>query len=226
MVWYGMVWYGTVWYGKSIVWHGMGWYEYGMVWKASGWMRVGGISGRQARATVGVGVCGACPVCACVPGRGGGAYTVSQDWSQSLPRNMRGPGEGKGRGGGIPPSPVILGTRAAQGSSLSCTGKHACASACSNMPRCSRARMPKPFETPQDTCGYMKRAKRALDVSANSRLPAVHVQRDQDLSVNMQCEGLHTQSRVIMQARQPTPKSAIRRAQHLLARRNASYATT
>ena len=80
---------------------------------------------------------------------------------------MRGPGEGKGRGGGIPPSPVILGTRAAQGSSLSCTGKHACASACSNMPRCSRARMPKPFETPQDTCGYMKRAKRALDVSAN-----------------------------------------------------------
>ena len=65
-VWYGMVWYGTVWYGKSIVWHGMGWYEYGMVWQASGWMRVGGISGRQARATVGVGVCGACPVCACV----------------------------------------------------------------------------------------------------------------------------------------------------------------
>jgi hypothetical protein len=103
MVWYGMVWYGTVWYGKSIVWHGMGWYEYGMVWKASGWMRVGGISGRQARATVGVGVCGACPVCACVPGRGGGAYTVSQDWSQSLPRNMRGPGEGKGRGGESPP---------------------------------------------------------------------------------------------------------------------------
>ena len=27
----------------------------------------------------------------------------SQDWSQSLPRNMRGPGEGKGRGGEIPP---------------------------------------------------------------------------------------------------------------------------
>ena len=43
----------------------------------------------------------------------------------------------------------------------------------------------------------------------------LHVQRDQDLSVNMQCEGLHTQSRVIMQARQPKPKSAIRRAQHL-----------
>ena len=122
MVWYGMVWYGTVWYGKSIVWHGMGWYEYGMVWKASGWMRVGGISGRQARATVGVDVCGACPVCACVPGRGGGAYTVSQDWSQSLPRNMRGPGEGRGRGREIPPSLVTLGTRAAHGSSLSCTG--------------------------------------------------------------------------------------------------------
>ena len=26
----------------------------------------------------------------------------------------------------------------------------------------------------------------------------LHVQRNQDMSVNMQCEGLHTQSRVIM----------------------------
>ena len=138
---------------------------------------------------------------------------------------MRGPGEGKGRGGRISPSPVILGTRAAHGSTLSCTGKHACASACSNMPRCSRARMPKPFETPQDTCGYMKRAKRALDVSANRASSSTH-SAIRTCYVNMQCEGLHTQSRVIMQARQPTPKSAIRRAQHLLARRNASYATT
>ena len=39
---------------------------------------------------------------------GGGELTFFQDWSQSLPRNMRGPGEGKGRGGGIPPSPVTL----------------------------------------------------------------------------------------------------------------------
>ncbi len=90
-------------------------------------------------------------------------------------------------GGGIPPSPVILGTRAAQGSSLSCTGKHACASACSNMPRCSRARMPKPFETPQDTCGYLKRAKRALDDSANRASSSTH-SAIRTCYVNMQCE--------------------------------------
>jgi len=41
------------------------------------------------------GVC----VCASLTGRGGGVHTFSQDWSQSLPRNMRGPGEGKGRRG-------------------------------------------------------------------------------------------------------------------------------
>ena len=48
-------------------------------------------------------------VCLCVVG-GGELTFFSQDWSQSLPRNMRGPGEGKGRGGEIPPSPVTLGT--------------------------------------------------------------------------------------------------------------------
>ena len=75
-------------------------------------MSEGDTSGRQARAAVGVCVCVCGHVC-CVrvfAGRGGGSSPFSQDWSQSLPRNMRGPGEGKGRGGGIPPSPVILGT--------------------------------------------------------------------------------------------------------------------
>ena len=86
-----------------------------MGWQASGWMREGSTSGRQARAAVGVCVCGACLVCACAcacafGGGGGESSPFFQDWSQSLPRNMRGPGEGKGRGREIPPSPVTLGT--------------------------------------------------------------------------------------------------------------------
>ena len=59
----------------------------------------------RVRGMSGVCVC----VCVCVGG-GGRAHLFLQDWSQSLPRNMRGPGEGKGRGREIPPSPVTLGT--------------------------------------------------------------------------------------------------------------------
>ena len=78
-------------------------------WQASGWMYEGGTSGRRARVAVGVCVCGACLVCECA-WEGGELTYLYQDWLQSLPRNMRGPGEDKGRGGEIPPSPVTRGT--------------------------------------------------------------------------------------------------------------------
>ena len=159
-------------------------------------------------------------------GEGGSSHLFSRLVAVTASKYAR-PRRGKGSRGGNPSLACynVLGTRAAHGSSLSCTGKHACASACSNMPRCSRARMLKPFQTPQDTCGYMKRAKRALDVSAISRLPAPRTARSGPVrqhavwgpahAISGHYAGKAANTQVCYTARTaPT------------ARRNASYATT